>query len=220
MVAVVDSHAARLFVLAPGLLREVRGQSDDPKYFHKVRGTNAMNQGRYLGYTEQRRETFGKEAAERIEQMVDRTRADRVILAGEQGPASLVRRSLSPRIASLVHEEPLRLDFEAPREVIRAEVEPLIQEAAAEQEHALVERLVSGVQSGGLGVAGHNPTRAALESGQADTLVLSDDAPIPAEERSALLSLAARTDASIEIVEPNETLTRLGGVGALLRYRS
>ena len=219
IVAVVDTHAARLFVLARGLLREVRGLSEDPKYFHKVRGINVMNQGHYLSYTESRRARFAQQTAERLEQLVGEEHATQVILAGEQGPASLVRQSLSPQAAQLVRDAPVRLEIEALPETIREEIEPLIRETLAERDRAIAERLVGAVQSGGLGVAGLDLTRAALERGQADTLVLATDAPLGEEMRSQLIELATQTDASVEIVQPSAVLTQLGGVGALLRYR-
>jgi stalled ribosome rescue protein Dom34 len=49
---------------------------------------------------------------------------------------------------------------------------------------------------------------------------LSGSLAMPVQTRNELLELAARTDAAIAIVEDeNEAFTRLGGVGALLRYR-
>jgi NAD(P) transhydrogenase subunit alpha len=105
------------------------------------------------------------------------------------------------------------------RESIWNDVEPLLQQAQADHERSTVERLVDAVQAGALGVAGLELTQVALERGQADVLVLADQAPLTPDARSHLIALAARTDAAVEVVDQSEPLLRLGGVGALLRYR-
>lgn len=219
VVAVIDTHAARLFVLHLGGLREVRGLQDDPKLYHLVRGANAMNQARYQRHARHVRAQFAAEVADRMEQLVDREHARQVVLAGETAAIGLLRQALAPRIAQLVHEPPLALDIETPRDAVLEEVVPVMREAEAEQDRAVVERLVDAVRAGTLGVAGLEPTRDALRNGQAEVLVLAGEGPVPLETRSELIELATRTDAAIEVVDSSEALQRLGGVGALLRYR-
>jgi len=111
------------------------------------------------------------------------------------------------------------MDVHAPMGAIFAEVEPLLRAAEREEERDVVERLVEGVRAGELGLAGMEATRVALRAGQVDVLVLSARTTFPPETRSALIELALRTGARVEVVEENATLDHLGGVGALLRYR-
>jgi hypothetical protein len=219
VVAVTDTHAARLFVLHLGGLREVRGLQDDPKLYHLVRGANAMNQAHYQRHARHVRTQFAAEVADRMEQLVDRERARHVVLAGEVAAIGLLRQALAPRIAQLVHEPPLALDIEAPHDAVLEEVVPVLREAQAEQDRAVVERLVDAVRAGSLGIAGLEPTRDALRNGQAETLVLAGEGLVPPETRSELIELATRTDAAIEVVDSNAALQQLGGVGALLRYQ-
>lgn len=220
VVAVVDTNTARLFVSRLGGLREVRGLDDDPKYYHKVRGENSMNQARYQRHAENLRERFAREVAARIEEMVESEGAAQVILSGDAVAIPLLRKALAPRVAALVHEPPLSLDVRAPRDAIAEATMPLIAAAEAEQDHTIVERLVDAVRADALGVAGLEPTRLALQNGQVDTLVLASDVPFPPETRSELIELAAKTAAGVEVVEGSDILRELGGVGALLRYRT
>jgi stalled ribosome rescue protein Dom34 len=78
---------------------------------------------------------------------------------------------------------------------------------------------VGAVRAGGLGVAGLDETRAALEHGQVDELVLDPAAELDEAARGELVRLAQLTGATVEVVEGHDGLHRLGGIGALLRYR-
>jgi len=219
VVAVVALNVARLFIMQRGLLREVEGLSEDPKGYHAIRGTNAMNQKHYQRHAEVTRAEFAREVADMVERLVDREGAGQVVLAGEQEAIARLRQALAPRVARLVHERAPRMDVRTPRDAVGEEIEPLLREAEADEDRTVVQRLVAGVQAGDLGVAGLEATRAALRAGQADALVLSGTASFPPEARSALIDLAVRSGASVEIVDGDETLDRMGGVGALLRYR-
>jgi peptide subunit release factor 1 (eRF1) len=215
----VHLNAARLFVTSRGLLREVRGLYDDPKFYHKVRRTGGLSQKRYQRHADLRRMQFAKETAERIERLVEHEQPIQVILAGEEVAVSLVRQALPPHILSLVQEQPVHWDRDASPGMLLEEIEPLLRAVEAEQDRSVVERLVEEVQADGLGVCGLAPTRTALEQGQADILVLAEDVPFPPQTRSNLIDLALSTGARVEVVEQNATLRQLGGVGALLRYR-
>jgi hypothetical protein len=219
VVAVVNIHMARLFVTHRGGLREIRGLADDPKFYHMVHGTNAMNQAHYQRHARSVRGQFAAEVAERIEQLVAREQPTHVVLAGEAPAIALLRQALAPHIARLVHEPPLTLDIDATGDEILEEVAPLLRAAEAEQDRAVVDQLVEAVRADRLGVAGVQATRRALANGQADVLVLAADVPLPRETRSELIGLAANTDAAIEVVDESPALRQMEGVGALLRYR-
>jgi stalled ribosome rescue protein Dom34 len=74
------------------------------------------------------------------------------------------------------------------------------------------------VREQGLGVIGLQETRNALEHGQGE--VLAEEAPLDEQERSDLVHLATLSAAEVDLVKGHETLQQMGGVGALLRYRS
>jgi peptide subunit release factor 1 (eRF1) len=219
VVAVVALNVARLFVLRAGQLVLSAHREDDPKLYHKIRATNAMNQKRYQHHADMMRADFARQVAGMVEQLVRREGAQHVIVAGELEAIARLRQALPPSITGILSEHSPRLDAHAPISAIFAAVEPLLRAAEREEERGVVERLVEGVRAGELGVVGLEATRAALRVGQVDVLVLSARAALPPEKRSALIELALRTSARVEVVEENATLDHLGGVGALLRYR-
>ncbi len=220
VLAIVITHAARLFVMERGGLREVRGVSADPKFFHMVRETNAMNQKHYQSHALHVRTDFARQLADQIEQIVDRTEATELFLAGESEAIHPLRQALSPRIAHMIHHAPLVLGIDTPVDAALEELRPLLRADEAERASSIVEQLIEAVQADALGVAGLEPTRNALDLGQVDTLVLAGDTPISPEDRSALIAAATRTDATVEVVDHSEPLAQLEGVGALLRYRT
>ena len=85
------------------------------------------------------------------------------------------------------------------------------------ESHDRVAELESALMSNGLGVVGLAATKEALTVGYADMLIIDHDLDDP-EAKEELVRLATRNDIPIETVKNSETLTRLGGVGCLLRY--
>jgi len=219
VVAVVDSSAARLFVSERGLLRELQGLAQDSKYFRMMKGAVAMNQAHYQSYAVTQRKRFAEDVARKMGKLVEETGATQVILAGDDVATAALKMALSPKVAALLHEVPLRMDIGATRDEVWDEVEPILREVEAEQDRSVVERLMTEALAGRLGVVGLEETRAALEAGQADTLVLLADAQLPPESRSQLISLATKSGADVEVVDETVGMSPLGGVGALLRYR-
>jgi peptide chain release factor subunit 1 len=198
-------------------LDEVGGPDDESVHYRK-RSMGGWSQARYQRHIEKHRADFAGEAAGQIERLIDREGATRLVLAGDEVAITPLREALSPRALSLVEGEPLRLDIRTPPDAVASEVYPLLARAEADEACSIGDRLVSAVRAGGLGVVGLEATRKALEYGQADTLVLDEDAPIDGEARRLLVSQAATTSADVEIVRGHESFSDLGGVGALLRY--
>ena len=220
ILAITTTHAARLFVMERGGLHEVQSLSADPKFFHMVRETNAMNQAHYQRHALQARTDFAHQIADQIEQLVIRSGASELFLAGEPEVLPLLRHALRPRVAQLIQHSPLELGIEAPADAVINELAPLLRAYEAQRTASIVEQLVEAVQADTLGVAGIDPTRHALDHGQVDTLILAGDAPIAPEVRSALIASASQTGAIVEVVDHSDPLARLEGVGALLRYRT
>ena len=107
----------------------------------------------------------------------------------------------------------------------RDNISPLLQEcvhlfAAMEnvESHDRVSELEAAVFSHGLGVCGYEASLAALEQCYASALIIDSDF-LEIDQREELVRLATRWKIPIETVNRNENLTRLGGVGCLLRYR-
>ena len=220
IVALAQTHAVRLLVTHRGGMREVRGLAEDPKLFHQVRSTNAMNQAHYQRHARQVRADFAREVAQEIERLVQRTGATEVILGGDAVTIPILRQALLPQSVRLLREQTIPMEMEMPQDAIWEEVEPLLTQAQESHERTITEQLVEAIQADALGVAGYAPTRTALEAGQADVLVIAKSAPISMEARNALIALAANTDAQVEVIDQETALDALGGIGALLRYRA
>jgi hypothetical protein len=217
VVAVVDSNTSRLFVTRRGVLREVGGADEDPKYFRTRPMVGGLNQASYQRHNANLRAEFARETAAELARLVDAEGASRVVLAGDEGAIPLLREALSPRVAALV-KDVLRLDIRTPLDAVAEEVRQVLAAADAEDAETTADQLVGAVRAGGLGVAGLDETRTALEHGQVDELVL-DPAQLDAAARGELVRMAQVTSATVEVVQGHDGLQRLGGVGALLRYR-
>jgi stalled ribosome rescue protein Dom34 len=220
VVALAHTHAVRLLVTHRGGMREVRRLAEDPKFFHQVRSTNAMNQAHYQRHARQVRADFAHEVATEIERLVQRTAATEVILGGDAVAIPILRQALLPQSARLLKERTIPMELEMPQDAIWEEIEPLLTQAQESHERTITEQLVEAIQADALGVAGYAPTRTALEAGQADVLVIAKSAPISPEARNELIALAARIDAQVEVIDQATALDALGGIGALLRYRA
>jgi peptide chain release factor subunit 1 len=219
VIALVDTNTARLFVTRLGRLEEVGGPDDDSVHYRK-RSTGGWSEARYQRHIDKHRADFAREAAVEIERLVDQEGAVRLILAGDEVAIPTLQEALSPNLAQLAADEVPRVDIRASRDELEQTVASILAQAESEAALGTADRLVGAVRADGLGVAGLERTRRALEYGQADVLVLADKAELRADARDELIRRAAQTGAEIEVVEGHEALERLGGVGALLRYRA
>lgn len=218
VVGIVDTNTARLFVVRGGFVDEREGLDEGSKHFHKTR-LGGLNMVRYQRHIEKHRTDFAREAAAEIELLVASEGATRVILAGNQVALPLLRDALSPRVLDLEHEGVRGLNLEVTRDVVADEIAPVLARAEAESGRIIADQLVDAVRADALGVAGLEDTLAALEHAQVDVLVLVSGAPLDADTRANLVRLAVITAADVEVVEAHDVLERLGGVGALLRFR-
>jgi hypothetical protein len=218
VVAVVDSNTSRLFATRRGLLRELGGADEPPKYFRTRPMLGGLNQASYQRHNAGLRAQFARETAAELARLVEAEEASRVVLAGDAVAIPLLRDALSPQIAALV-KDVVRLDIRTPRDTVAEEIKQVLAAAEAEDGQTTADLLVGAVRAGGLGVAGLDETRAALEHGQVDELVLDPAAELDEVTRGELVRQAQLTSATVEVVDGHAGLQRLGGVGALLRYR-
>ena len=216
VVAVVDTNTARLFVSRTGRLDEVGGPDEDPVH-HRKRSTGGWSEARYQRHIDKHNEDFARQAASSIERLVDRFDASRVVVAGDEVAAQPVIDALPQAVTDRVGDV-ARLGIRADRNEVAEEVRPILEGMEADQAQARADLVLAEVQRGGLGVAGVDPTREALERGQVLELVLGADGAVDNETRNDLIRIAAQTSAEVSVVGDHEGLARFGGVGALLRY--
>lgn len=217
VVAVVDTNTARLFLSRIGRLDEAGGPDEDPAH-NQNQSMGGWSQANYQRHVDKQNADFAQEAAGAIEGLVQRYGAERVILAGDEVALTPLMAALSDRTKELVGDV-LRVDIRAPRDQVAAEIAPVLERMEAEASSAIADQVVAAVRSDGLGVAGLDATRRALDGGQVDLLLLDASAELDDDQRNELIRLASTTGADVEVVEAHPGLARLGGVGALLRYR-
>ncbi len=218
VVALVDTNTARMFVTRRGFLDEVPGVKDD-RFYSSKRNTGELNHKNYQRRVQNRRLDFAREMASALETLVAHEGATRIILAGDAVAIPLLHDALSPTLEPYISEQVLSLDIRASRDEVHSEIRPLLAQIEEDESHSVADRLIEDVRKQGLGVLGPQETRDALAHGQADTLVLADEAPLDAQLRNELVHLATQTGAAVEAVQAHEALIEAGGVGALLRYR-
>lgn len=217
VVAVVDTNTVRLFLSRIGHFAELDGPDEDSVH-HRKRSTGGWSQARFQRHIDKHHADFAADAAASIEQLVGRYDARRVILCGDEVAITPLLSALSESVKESVGEI-LRVDMRTPRDAVAAEVEPVLRRMEAEASASVADAVVAGVRSDGLGVAGRDATRAALEIGQVDTLVIADGDAVEEDARNELIRLAATSGAEVLVVDGHDGLDRLGGVGGLLRYR-
>jgi len=217
VVAVVDTNTARLFLSRIGRLDDVGGPDEDPAH-HQGQSMGGWSQANYQRHVAKHNADFAQEAADAIEGLVQRYGAERVILAGDEVALTPLMAALSDQTKGLVGDV-LRVDIRAPRDEVAAEIAPVLERMEAEASSAIADQVIAAVRSGGLGVAGLDATRQALDNGQVDLLLLDANAELDDDQRNELIRLAATSGADVEVVEAHPGLSRFGGVGALLRYR-
>jgi peptide subunit release factor 1 (eRF1) len=178
-----------------------------------------VNQAHYQRHARQTRADFARLVADEIERLVERTGAREVILGGDAVAVPVLRLALAPEIAQIAREPRIPMDLEATKDELWEEVEPLLETTQRQYEQSVTEQLLEAVRADGLGVVGATPTHDALAAGQADVLVIEQDAPLPEAERSELVALASMSDTDVDVIEHDAALDAVGGVGALLRYR-
>jgi peptide subunit release factor 1 (eRF1) len=169
-----------------------------------------------------------KHAAEALERVVREDAVEEVVLAGDDAVLASIRALLPKDVAARVIDV-VHLDVRTPVQEVLAATMDAFRRSDARTDAEKVQRVLDEARGNGLGVTGSRDTRAALETGQVDELVIAaaPDAVRPEEGTprepqtlaEEMLARARQTSARITFVEDTGLLEPIGGVGALLRYR-
>ncbi len=165
----VDTNSARLFVFGTGGRLGER-TVESPKTNRSAVG--GWSQARYQRHVDNVHLQHAKEVVEVLERVTRREAIDKVILAGDEVILPLLREQLPQAVAAKVVDV-LRLDIRTPgTEVLDRTLEAL-RDHDAKDDRERVKRLVDEYRGGGLAVVGPEATRAALEIGQVDELLIT-----------------------------------------------
>jgi peptide chain release factor subunit 1 len=229
---VADTRSARIFVFAANRLERAEQIEGTRTRRHKMGG---WSQARYQRHTENYHLHHAKEIADALARIVRDEAIGSVVVSGDEAIMPLLREQFSKELADRVIDAG-RLDIRAPEHEVLAASIAALRGRHAETDAARVEALIGAYRANGLAVVGVDETRAALDGGQVDELLIADaletiDAGEPhagdvqpertAEERAAdeLVGKARQTAAKVHFVRDPALLEGVGGVGALLRFK-
>jgi peptide chain release factor subunit 1 len=240
---VCDTNHARIFVFATGAVEKVDEVQSEKTRRHDMGG---WSQARFQRRIDNLHKAHIQDAVDALDRIVRAEDVAHVLVTGNDVSLPIIEECLTQPLRERLADV-LRLDAKAPeRDVLERTLEAM-RRNDAESDQDKVDELMNAYRSGGLGVVGFDRTRRALENGQVDELVLSaslvqlegvhgiEPALAEADDRGdlepvekvdtalkadELVAIARQTDATITFIEDPSLLARVGGVGAMLRYKT
>ena len=215
-VVVADTKSARIYVFGRG--REIdREQVESPSMERTSAG--GWSQMRYQRHVDNLRKAHVKELVDTLAEVVEKDRAEFIILSGDEVIVPLIRGELPKALESKVVDT-IKLDRKQTSEAeILETTMGALRELDGKTDAERVQRLLGEHRAGGLGVTGREDTRAALEAGQVDELLVTAAGGEAEDWADELVILARQTDARVRFIDDLALLEPAGQVGAFLRYR-
>ncbi len=229
---VADTSSARIFVFAANTVERTEQIEGTRTPRQKMGG---WSQARYQRHIENFHVQHAKEIAETLARIVREDRITSVVISGSEVILPLLKEQFSKEVAERIIDV-VKLDIRAPQREVLEKTIAALRQKDSETDREKVETLIGAYRANGLGVVGYEDTRAALELGQVEELIVTASADaidagekragdvLPdrtVEERAAdeLIAGARQTAARIRFIEDRSLLEAVGGVGALLRFK-
>jgi peptide chain release factor subunit 1 len=214
-VIMIDAHCARVLLVAGRIMDDMERYCKKIHHLSKVGGWSQM---RYQRRRLKQVKHFAKDVVEKANAIFSEAGVRRILIAGRDRMITALENELGQNWKDKLVTT-IRWDLDAADRDFLKKIRPIMEGVERDEEKELLQKLVTEVRLGRLGVAGAAGTRDALKIAQVDTLIISKS--LPFGESEELTSLAKSTGAYVEFVpKENEVLAGLGGVGALLRYRT
>lgn len=216
-VVLADGQAARIFVFALGEM--VRNTTVEASEKIKRSSAGGWSQMRFQRHVEEVKAEHARELVAALDRLVREEGIDRIILVGDEVNVPLIKSELTTELAAKVIDE-LKLEPRTPsHEIMRAAAEALRRHDAKTDIEA-VEQVMGDYLAGGLGAAGADEVRQALERGQVNELLLTaSDAGGQDTATDELVAKARQISARVRFIQDPSLLERVGGIAASLRYR-
>lgn len=212
-VIMADASGARISISSGSILDDIHAIDVKIHHLSKVGGWSQM---RYQRRRDKQILHFAKDVAEAAVEIFREEKVNRILLAGRDRMVSAVEAELPQKWREMAVES-IKWDLAVSDDEFMRKIAPALVRAEREQEEKILALFISEYRRGGLAKAGLNQVEKALELGQVDTLIVDSDLDSAILEE--LVSKAQTISAYVEFVPPrNAELTKLGGVGALLRY--
>jgi stalled ribosome rescue protein Dom34 len=243
VVVLADTNRAQIFVFAAGQAVE-RQEVENVKTKHaKVGG---WSQARYQRHEQNYHLQHAKEVVDMLERIVREEGIEQIILAGDESTVIPLLREQMPKPIQEKVIESLSLGINTPEHELLEESLTAFRRYDSLTDMEKVERLLSEYRGDNLGVGGVPETLAALSNGQVEEMLIAAKAesiqydeeevrkvldlyqvdeklPETLDQRTIADELVRRANvlsaAKVTFIEDSTRLERMGGVGALLRYR-
>jgi peptide chain release factor subunit 1 len=240
----MDTNSARLFVFGLGSEETQRRITNQKTRRHSMGG---WSQARYQRHMENFHLRHTKEVVAELDRIVREERINQVVVACEETARSVLMSQIPRHLADKIVD--MRLNLKTPEhQIMSATLDALrATDATTDAEH--VQQMLDAWHAGGLAVVGPEATLDALVKGQVEELLItaspamlkkvqkmpSGSTPGPVEVESSasnatvdpdrahladeLVTRAQQSAARIRFIEDPEQLQKVGGVGALLRFK-
>jgi peptide chain release factor subunit 1 len=235
---IANTNSARIFVFG---LNRIEAQKDVQNIKTNRSMVGGWSQKRFQRHIDNFHKQHTREVVAALDRIVQEEGLRQFVLAGDQEVVIPLLKAELPKHLEEFLVDTLRLDSTDSDQVLLARSMDALRTHDMRQDEDIVRYFIGEYRSGGLAVAGVIDTLTALENGQVDELILAADssaietpteamafATDQATERttdvSALIAnflvlKAEQTSARLVFVENSDLFRKLGGCGALLRFR-
>lgn len=213
-VIMIDASCMRILIAAGQVIETENSLCERIHHLSKVGGWSQM---RYQRRRAKEVRNFSREVIEEAKEIFDSSGVRRIVVAGRDRMIAALEEEFPKEWRERIVAT-LKWDLASPDKDFLEKLRPYMEEAERQQEADLLSLLMGELRRDGLATAGLDPTTRALEMGQADALVVSTGFDTNTAEK--LIHLAETTGTHVEFVPQGEkAFERLGGVGAILRYK-
>jgi len=241
----VDTNSARLFVFRLGR-RDAHAEVTNVKTRRSAVGGSA--QARYQRHCENFHLQHMKEVVTVLDRVVRAEAIERIVVAADDTARAVLMEQLPKHVADKVVDV-LHLALHTPEHTVLAETLDALRHRDAETDAERVAAMIDAWSAGGLAVVGPEATLDALAKGQVEELLItvrpdglqrtsslppgSDSGPIKVDTTGPeaaldpdriklageLVARAQQNAARTRFIEDPALMERIGGVGAILRFR-
>jgi peptide chain release factor subunit 1 len=214
-VIMIDAFCTRILIAAGQVMEDMDSMC---KKIHHLSKAGGWSQMRYQRRRAKQVKHRAKDVVQKAVEIFSQAGVNRILIAGRDRMVSAIEQGF-PKLLQDKVVATVRWDLNAPDDKFLRKIRPILEEVERTQERDLLEKLIGELKRHGPAVAGAKQTLQALKRGQVDTLLVSQTLDFNTSEE--LTSLAESTGGYVEFVpEGNQILEELGGVGAILRYKT
>ena len=239
----LDSHRVKIYIVYSGIVGYQKEKPIDIINKHKKGG---MSQARFQRLRKGAIDHFLKDISDDVEKLFLKEQVVRIIIAGPGNAKTMFNNILSPNIKSKVIDI-IDMDFDEAEGRLISKAKKIALQDEKETSEKNMNILMDEILKNGLAVHGFRDTMDAAVNGQVELLFINkgyqirgwicekcqivdsgvkDKCPYCGSRTSEvdvieeIIEFAQRTDTTIEFVEDDLRLAKLGGVGGLLRFKT